>query len=146
MSRDMKEELAYLKNVKAKEVREKINNARKFCDVNEDATYKDFIDEQYRLEERIKALEIKLVDAEKSDLGDYALLNHKVRIKWLADGFEEVYCLVSPVEADVEENYISIESPLGKVLANGQLEEVLYADLPNGREAVKIIDIKVLTN
>lgn len=146
MSRDMRAELAYLKNVKAKEIREKINNARKFCDVNEDATYKDFIDEQYRLEEQIKMLEKKLIDAEKSDLSDYALLNHKVKIKWLADNFEETYCLVSPIDADVEENYISVESPLGKALANGKLEEVLYVDLPNGKEAVKIIDIEALTN
>lgn len=144
MSRDMRAELAYLKNVKAKEIREKINNARKFCDVNEDATYKDFIDEQYRLEEQIKMLEKKLIDAEKSDLSDYALLNHKLKIKWLADNFEETYCLVSPIDADLEENYISVESPLGKALANGKLEEVLYVDLPNGKEAVKIIDITAL--
>src|SRR5699024_12691029 len=104
MSRDMRAELAYLKNVKAKEVREKINIARKFCDFNEDATYKDFIDEHYRLEEHVKTLEKKLVDAEESDISDYALLNHKVRIKWIDDNFEDIYCLVSDIDADVVEN------------------------------------------
>lgn len=144
MSRDMKSELDYLKTVKTKEVREKINNASKFCDVNDDASYKDFIEEQYRLEEQIKALEIKLAHFESTELADYALLNHKIKIKWLADGFEETYCLVSPVDANVDKNYISVESPLGKVLANGRLEEVLQVDLPNGKEEVKIIEIELL--
>lgn len=146
MSRDMKSELNYLKTVKTKEVREKINNASKFCDVNDDASYKDFIEEQYRLDEQIKALEIKLAHFESTKLADYALLNHKIKIKWLTDGFEETYCLVSPVEANVDKNYISVESPLGKVLANGQLEEVLQVDLPNGKEEVKIIEIELLEN
>lgn len=146
MSQDMKSELDYLKNVKAKEVREKINNARKFCDVNEDATYKDFIDEQYRLEDKIKELEIKLVNYSTIELAEYALLNHKIKIKWLADGLKETYCLVNPMDANVEENYISVESPLGKVLANAEAENILQVDLPNGREEIEIIEIEPLNN
>lgn len=146
MKRDMKSELDYLKNVKAKEVREKINNARKFCDVNEDATYKDFIDEQYRLEDKIKDLEAKLVNYSNEELPEYALLNHKIKIKWLADGLEETYCLVSPLDANVEENYISVESPLGQSLANAKIEAVVRVDLPIGQEEIKIIKIEPLDN
>lgn len=146
MSKDIKAEIEYLKSVKAKEVREKIDNARKFCDFNEDATYKDFIDEQYRLEDQIKALEIKLANYSEEEYADYALFNHKIKIKWLADDLEEVYCLVSPIAANVEKNYLSVESPLGKSLANVEVNNIITVDLPFGKEKIAILEIEPIKN
>src|SRR5699024_8069153 len=95
------------------------------CDVNEDASYKDFIDEQYRLEEQIKALELKLAQSEHLKERDYPLLNHTLTIKWLADEFEASYNLVSSMDQDIVNNSISFESTLGKVLVDGQVGDVL---------------------
>jgi len=142
MTKDKQAELDYLKTVKRQEIQEKINKAQQFCDVNEDASYKDFIDEQYRLEEQIKALELKLAQSEHLKESDYPLLNHTLTIKWLADEFEETYKLVSPVEQDITNNHISIESPLGKVLVDGQVGDVLKVNLPNGEEKVEIINVE----
>ena len=142
MTKDKQAELDYLKTVKRQEIQEKINKAQQFCDVNEDASYKDFIDEQYRLEEQIKALELKLAQSEHLKESDYPLLNHTLTIKWLADEFEASYKLVSPVDQDIDNNYISIESPLGKVLVDGQVGDVLKVNLPNGEEKVEIINVK----
>lgn len=142
MKKDMKTELEYLKNVKRKEVREKINNARKFCDFNEDSTYKDFIEEQYRLEDKIKEIETKLNTYSDDKLTEYSLLNHKITIKWVVDNLEETYYLVSPIEANIKNNYLSVESPLGKALAHAELEKKLKVNLPNGEEEVEILKIE----
>ena len=144
MNKDIKSELEYLKNTKRKEVREKINNARQFCDFNEDATYKDFIDEQYRLEERIQDLENKLHQYSDANTLKYPLLNHQIKIVWLDDQLRETYCLVNPLEADVDKNYLSVESPLGKVLVHTKENEVLKVDLPNGVAEIKVLEIKKL--
>src|SRR5690625_7166915 len=121
MTKDKQAVLDYLKTVKRQEIQEKINKAQQFCDVNEDASYKDFIDEQYRLEEQIKALELKLAQSEHLKESDYPLLNHTLTIKWLADEFEETYKLVSTVEQDITNNHISIESSLGTMLADDKV-------------------------
>lgn len=142
MTKDKQTELDYLKTVKRQEIQEKINKAQQFCDVNEDASYKDFIDEQYRLEEQIKALEIKLAQSERLKESDYPHLNHTLTIKWLVDEFKETYKLVSPVEQDISNNHISIESPLGKVLVDAQVGDVLKVNLPNGEEKIEIMNIK----
>lgn len=146
MKRDIKAELDYLKQVKRKEVREKINEAQKFCDVHEDASYKDFIDEQYRIETKIKELETKLLEYSSLETTDYALLNHKIKINWLADDLEETYCLVSPLEANIEKNYLSIESPLGAAIANAKPGDIVRVNLPNGKERVKIETITLMEN
>ena len=146
MKRDIQAELEYLKTVKTKEVREKINQAQKFCDVHEDASYKDFIDEQYRIETKIKELETKLAKDLTLETADYALLNHKIKLNWLLDDLEETYCLVSPLEAKIEENYLSVESPLGKALANATVGEVIAVNLPNGKEDVKILEATQMKN
>ena len=146
MRRDIQAELEYLKTVKRKEVREKINQAQKFCDVHEDASYKDFIDEQYRIETKIKELETKLAKGSTIEAADYALLNHEIKLNWLLDNLEETYCLVSPLEANIEKNYLSVESPLGKALANARVGEVITVNLPNGKEDVKIIEASQMKN
>src|SRR5699024_147790 len=142
MTKDKQAELDYLKTVKRQEIQEKINKAQQFCDVNEDASYKDFIDEQYRLEEQIKALELKLAQSEHLKESDYLLLNHTLKIQCLGDEFEASYKLVSPVDQVIDNNYISLDSPLGKVLVDGQVGDVLKVNLPNGEEKVEIINIK----
>lgn len=144
MNKSMKSELEYLKNIKRKEVREKINKARQFCDFNEDATYKDFIDEQYRLEEQIKNLENKLHQYSDANALKYPLLNHQIKIVWLTDQLIETYCLVNPLEADVDKNYLSVESPLGKVLIQTKENDILKVDLPKGVEEIKVLEITKL--
>src|SRR5699024_3313681 len=141
MTNDKQAELDYLKTVKRQDIQEKINKAQQFFDVNVDASNKDIIDEQYRVEEQIKALELKLAQSEHLKESDYTLLNHTLTIKWLADEFEASYKLVSPVDQDIDNNYISIESPLGKVLVDGQVGDVLKVNLPNGEEKVEIINV-----
>src|SRR5699024_1730544 len=142
MTKDKQAELDYLKTVKRQEIQEKINKAQQFCDVNEDTSYKDFIDEQYRLEEQIKDVVLKIAQSEHLKESDYQLLNHTLTIKWLADEFEASYKLVSTVDQDIDNNYISIKSPLGKVLVDGQVGDVLKVNLPNGEEKVEIINVK----
>lgn len=142
VEKDLRTELEYLKNVKRKEVREKINKARKFCDFNEDSTYKDFIEEQYRLEDKIREIETKLAIFTEDKLAEYDLLNHKITIEWQSDHLEETYYLVSPLEANLETNYLSVESPLGSALANVKTHDTIVVNLPNGKEEVKVLNIE----
>lgn len=135
-------ELEYLKTVKSKEVREKINKARMFCDFNEDASYKDFIDEQYRLEEKISKLEKEIADYADKDFMDFRLINHDIKLKWIEDDRIESFKLVEPRLANIDKNEVSIESPLGKQLRTASVGDELTIELPIGKKRVLIVSIK----
>ena len=136
----LKERIDYLKQVKMKEVRKKVVDARKFCDFNEDASYKDFIDEQFRLEAEIKELEQKLQEGEKA-FKDHPLKDKTITCRW-SDGEVVSYTLVSPLEADAEAGLISLEAPLAASLKEAKVGEKLKVKLPQGSEEVEVLEIK----
>jgi transcription elongation factor GreA len=53
------------------------------------------------------------------------------------------YRIVGPAEADVNENKISYESPLGKELIGRQVGEIIVVEAPVGAVKYELLEIKV---
>lgn len=143
----LEEELQELRLVKRKEVTEKIKEARAQGDLSENAEYDAAKDEQKDIEARIKELEnilknaevvhIDEVDKEKVNIGCV------VTVKDVAKGNVQTFKMVGSTEADVLNNKISNESPVGLALMGGKVGQTVTAETPNGSFQFEILEISL---
>lgn len=52
------------------------------------------------------------------------------------------FTLVKPDEVNLPKGKISLDSPLGKALLNGKVNDIVEAKIPNGTTKYKIISVK----
>jgi transcription elongation factor GreA len=64
-----------------------------------------------------------------------------VTVENLTTGAKQTYTLTSEQEADVSENKISVDSPIGKGLLGKEEGDVVEIDVPAGTVELKIVDI-----
>lgn len=143
--RELEEKLEYLKTFKRKEIAEQIKIARAFGDISENAEYDEAKNEQAKIEGEIVAIENMLknaiiVDEEEVDL---QTVNVGTTVKLLDKEFKEEveYQIVGSVEADVEKNKISNESPVGRALMGKKVGNLIKVDTPDGCLKFQILDI-----
>lgn len=142
----LEQDLNELRTVKRKEVADKIKVARGYGDLSENAEYDAAKEEQAIVEARIADLEATLKVARIID--DSELSNDTVsigmRVKILAEGDDpdeaEEYDITGSTEADMNQNRISDESPVGAALIGHKAGDEVDVTLPNG----SIIVYKVL--
>lgn len=139
------EELETLRNVKRKEVSEKIKVARSFGDLSENSEYDEAKNEQAKIEARIADLEVMLKDvqiiSEEEQIGDKAHIGSKVKVLDVEFNEEEVYQLVGSAEADPRLGKISDDSPVGRAIIGHSAGEVLDVETPGGTIQIKIVEI-----
>ncbi|WP_127529993.1 transcription elongation factor GreA [Paenibacillus kobensis] len=143
----IEEELRELKTVKRKELAERLKVAISYGDLKENSEYHSAKDDQAHMETRILALErilkrARVVNADSVDLnevsvGSYVILND---IEF-AERIE--YRIVGPAEANVAENKISYESPLGKGLIGKKVGDIINVDAPMGNLQYELLEIKI---
>ena len=116
----LEEELEYLKTEKRKEVAERIKIALGFGDLSENSEYDEAKNEQAQVEMKIADLEnklrnVKLIDEDEIDTKTVQVGN---TVQVLDMEFDEKinYTIVGSTEADLAENRISNESPIGIAL------------------------------
>lgn len=142
---ELETELNILKSKGRKEVAEKIAEARAHGDLSENAEYDAAKNEQEQLELRIARFEetlsrVKIISAD--DLpNDKIYILHNVKLKDLKTKEEFCYKLVSPEEADLEQDKISVTSPIGKSLMGRKKNEEVEIIVPAGKLKYKILDI-----
>lgn len=132
----LQQKLNYLMTEKRRECVNDLQHARSFGDLSENAEY-DAAKEKLNNNERdIKELSDKLSSARILDDSkipkDKAFIGAIVKLKDLSDGEEIEYTLVSSLEVNVEENKISVASPLGKNLLGHSVGEKVEMKAPNG--------------
>ena len=144
----LKEELNYLKEVKRKEVAERLKEAISYGDLSENAEYEEAKNEQAFVEGRIMELEekikyVKIID-ERTKKGAVVQLGSKVLIKNLSgkSKAEEEFIIVGSTEADPMNHKISNVSPVGKALFDRRAGEVVKVAAPAGMMEYKILKIK----
>lgn len=143
--KELKEELDYLVNVKRPENIIAIKEARALGDLSENADYDAARDEQAKLEDRIKKLEIMLENASliEKELTDKVGLGSTVSIKYVDDEAEtDEYKIVGSQEADPFVSKISNESPLAKALFNKRVGDIVTVESPNGSYRIEITEVK----
>ena len=140
--KQLEKRLEELKFVKRPEITERIKVARDFGDLSENSEYDEAKNEQAIVEARIADLEVMLknvVILDEEELGtDKVSLGAAVKVSCEfpdEDPTEETYTIVGSTEADLDNNKISDESPIGKALLGKKVGEIAEAELPTGEIA-----------
>ena len=143
--KELEDELQELKVVKRKEVAQKIKEARDQGDVSENAEYDAAKDEQRDIEARIEELEKILKNAEVIDEDEVDLekINVGCTVLLYDVEFEEevTYRIVGSTEADILNNKISNESPIGRALIGAKIGQTVDVEGPDGTCQFKILEI-----
>lgn len=138
----LKEELRNLKQVRRKEIADKIERAKELGDLSENAEYQEAKDEQAFVEGRIIELDTILNTATivTSPGGTKQVsIGNTVRVR--QNGDERTYTIVGANEADPTGGKISNESPLGRSLIGRRVGESLEVQVPKGTVTYKVVEI-----
>lgn len=141
----LEEEVEYLKTVKRKEISERIKVALGFGDLSENSEYDEAKNEQAQVEMRIMELEnklrnVKIIDEDEIETKTVQVGNI-VQVLDMEYDEKVEYKIVGSTEADVTENKISNESPLGQALLGKKKNEVVDVETPGGLIQFKILKI-----
>ena len=141
----LEEELEYLKTQKRREIAERIKVALGFGDLSENSEYDEAKNEQAQVEMRIVELENKLRNVKLIDEDDIETKTVQVGniVQVLDVEYDEKveYKIVGSTEADISENKISNESPIGKALLGRKKNDVVDVETPGGMLQFKILKI-----
>ena len=138
-------ELEYLKDVKRKEIAEKIKVARSFGDLSENSEYDEAKNDQAMLEARIAQIEAILKNAKIID--DSELTNEHIhigsKVKLHDCEFDEdiEYQIIGSNEADPFDGKISDESPVGAALLGHKIGDTVEVETPDG--AIKFVVLEI---
>ena len=139
------EELETLRNVKRKEISEKIKVALSFGDLSENSEFDEAKNEQAKIEARIADLEVMLKNVklitEEEMTGDKVHVGSTVKILDLEFNEEETLQLVGSAEADPRNGKISDDSPIGRAIIGHVAGETVDAETPGGLIQIKIVEI-----
>lgn len=141
----LEKELQTLKAIERPQLIAEIKRARELGDLSENAEYHAAKEAQTHLERKIAELEDKLSRARPVETdsipNDKAYLFAKVLVRDLEDEEEIEYQLAPPEEADVDNDIISIQSPIGAALLGKSVGEVVEVKVPVGIIKYEIINI-----
>lgn len=139
------QEVHELKTKGRKEIAQKIADARAHGDLSENADYDAAKHEQELLEIRISKLEAMLARAQVISATDFPedkiYILTRVRLMNKKVNREIEYLLVSPEEADFEQNKLSVTSPLGKALLGKGVGDIVETKAPAGMIQYEVLSI-----
>jgi transcription elongation factor GreA len=124
-----------------------IGEAREHGDLRENSAYHAAKEEQGLNEMRIRELEAKLesaivVSAKEMGSNNEVRLGSTVKIVALDTEEEAEYTVVHESDADIFENKISTDSPIGGALFGRQKDDIVEVEIPRGEVKFKILEIK----
>src|SRR5687767_9982025 len=140
-------DIAELSTVRRREVAERIKEAREFGDIAENSEYDDAKNEQALLEQRIAQLEERLrratvVDKRSVDTSTVGV-GVMVHVKDQKSGDSRKFHIVGSAEANLAEQKLSNESPIGRALQGRKRGDVVTVDTPRGpKKKLKITKIE----
>ncbi|WP_311083019.1 transcription elongation factor GreA [Paenibacillus polymyxa] len=143
----LEDELRELKTVKRKELAERLKLAISYGDLKENSEYHSAKDDQAFMETRILILEKMLTKARVVDESNLDLRTVSIGSTVILNDIEfsekMEYKIVSPAEADVLDNKISYESPLGKALLGKEVGSIIHVDAPMAVIKYELLEIKL---
>jgi transcription elongation factor GreA len=139
------QELNGLKNVKRKEIANRIQEAKELGDLSENAEYAEAKNEQSFTEGRIFHLEnfirnVTIIDTKVgSHKGKRVEIGSKIVIS-SSEG-EKSYTIVGSNEADPINGLISNESPMGQTLIGHSVDDEIEVSAPKGTIKYRVVNI-----
>lgn len=138
----MKAELIELKQVKRRELAERIESARDLGDLSENAEYHDAKDALALVESRIREIQetmkdVSLIDA--GSMGGVISIGSSITVE--VNGKERQYTIVGSSEANPIEGLISNESPMGSAFLGHRVGDTVLVDTPAGETAYRVLKV-----
>lgn len=144
--KELELELQDLKGPKRQTILEALQFARSLGDLSENAEYHNAREEQARLEERINQVEILLRDSVLVDDTEHQNVfigvGSEVVVVKKGDKEKRTYTIVGSEEANIHENKISNNSPLGSAILMKKKGDVVSVTTPKGVVEYEIISFK----
>jgi transcription elongation factor GreA len=138
----LKKELDYLKNVKRKEIAERLKKTAAMGDLSENAAYHEAKEAQGFLEGKILELEKEIKEAKIVEKNGTGWIQIGSLVTLISNGKKEKFQIVGTAEVDPLNGKISLESPLGKALLDKPEGVVVTVKTPNGKLRYKIVKIE----
>ncbi len=132
------------------EKRRKISKALEFAvalgDPGENTEYNAAREEQAQNEIRIAELSKKLsnvqiINNKKVGINGNICIGCAVKLMDCKSEETFEYTLVSEIEADIDEDLISVESPVGKGLLGSKKNEIVTIEAPGGKMQFKVLKV-----
>ncbi len=144
----LKKELEYVKTVSMPENIRDIEVARAHGDITENAEYQAAKERQSFLQGRIQELENNLATSYIVSLEgltkDKVVFGSTVTLEDIKTGNGITYQLVGPFESDLNENKISVTSPIGKALIGKSVGDEVIVNAPGGTREFEVVDINII--
>ncbi len=146
--RKLKEELDTLKNVRRKELAERLKEAISYGDLSENSEYQEAKNEQAFIEGRILELEqmiknAKIIAEKKAETkAKDVQIGTTVTVQNASMDEEPVsYTIVGSTEADPSDHKISNESPVGKSLLGKRRGDTVDVQTPAGKIRYEVLKV-----
>ena len=122
-----------------------IKRTRELGDLSENAEYHAAKEAQSHLERKISELEFKLSQVQIIDANDIpsdkVYLFAKVLVEDVDDGEQIEYTISPPDETDIDNDIISVKSPIAAALLGKGVGEIAEVKVPAGSYKLKILKI-----
>ena len=141
----LKDDLQHARTVERQKISQEIAEARAQGDLSENAEYDAAKEAQGHLEARIAKMETtiasaRVVNEDEVDASKARILSN-VRVMNKKAKKEAVYTLVAAQEADLKQNRISVESPIGKALLGTEVGQTVSVKVPAGAVQLEVLEI-----
>jgi len=142
----LRKELKFLKGEKRFQIVEAIATARAHGDLSENAEYHAAKEEQGFNEGRISNIEDKLARAHVIDPSsihsDKIVFGATVELIDMDSGVEVEYQIVGVDEANIEQNKVSITSPIARSMIGKEADDMAIVQAPGGEREYEIQDVR----
>ena len=138
-----KAELDRLQGTEMIEVTKRVASARDLGDLSENAEYHAAREEQGLNESRIRVLEHHLAKAEVREGASGGSAGIGSRVRYHDKGGDKIseVTLVHPLESNVSEGKVSVESPVGKALLDTREGDRVELETARGAKQLEIVSV-----
>ncbi len=144
----LKKELKHLKSVEVPQNIKDIEEARAHGDISENAEYAAAKERQSFIQGKIQELGNNLATSIIIDLKDLTderiVFGATVTIEDITTNEVTKYQLVGPFESNINENTISVTSPIGRALIGKEVGDEVKVKTPGGMREFEIVDIAIV--
>lgn len=138
--------LEHLRLVQRREVAERLRDSKQFGELTENAEYEDAKTQQALVESQIREISSVLQVAQVLNVDDIPTdhigMGSIVQMTNLDNDDEWEFTLVSPLEADPDNDLISDLSPIGQALVGKRVGDIVQIQVPDGTVRYRIESIR----
>ncbi len=146
----LKQELERLVSVERPAIKKSIAEAREHGDLRENAEYHAAKERQGFIEGRIQEINARLPKLQVVEFSDHPsdriAFGATVYLEDQDTGEELCYQIVGPDEADLKQNRISFQTPVGRALIGKKIDDMVEIHIPKGCLNVLIAKINYPKN